>query len=295
MRVTSDTAIETINLTKRYSGKTVLDNVCLNVPKGSVFAFLGTNGAGKTTTIHILLDIIGRTSGQARVLGLDCARKSLEIKRRVGFVAEGQSMYDWMSVDEIIRFCRRFYSSWDDDIASDLKARYELSGESKVGELSRGTRGKLSLLLAMAYKPELLILDEPTSGLDVLVRHDFLKGVIELIQEEGRTVFFSTHQVSEVEKVADWVGIIDQGKLIWCSPMDDLKASVKNVVLSFDSPRPIPTDIPNLIRVEHVGRQSSLIIKCITEDTMSAIHKLRPTSIVVEDMGLERIFIEMAG
>lgn len=289
----SDLAIETVNLTKRYGSKTVLDNVCLNVPRGSVFAFLGTNGAGKTTTIHILLNILDRTSGKARVLGLDSVRQSLEIKRRIGFVAEGQSMYDWMSIDEIIRFCERFYPAWDRAFAGELKYRYELPGESKVGELSRGMRGKLSLLLAMAYRPELLILDEPTSGLDVIVRHDFLKGVIELIQEEGRTVFFSTHQVNEVERVADWVGIIDQGKLIWCSSMDDLKDSVKRVVLSFDSPKPIPTDLPDLLRVERAGKETSMTFRSVSDEVMTAIHALKPTEVTVESLSLERIFMDL--
>lgn len=289
----SDPAIETAGLTKRYGSKTVLDDICLRVPRGSVFAFLGANGAGKTTTIHILLDILDRTSGQARVLGLDCVRQSLEIKRRVGFVAEGQSMYDWMTINEIVRFCRRFYPGWDDVFAANLQSRYELPGKLRVGELSRGMRGKLALLLAMAYRPELLILDEPTSGLDVIVRHDFLRGVVELIQEEGRTVFFSTHQVNEVEKVADWVGILDHGKLIWCSSMDDLKASVKRVVLSFDSPRPIPTDIPNLLRIEKAGRQASMTVQNLSDEVMAAIHALRPTDVTVEDMSLERILIDM--
>jgi len=291
--MTSDLAIETIDLTKRYGRHSVLDNINLKVPRGSIFAFLGTNGAGKTTTIHILLDILDRTSGRASVLGLDCARQSLEIKRRIGFVAEGQSMYDWMSVDEIIRFCRSFYPGWDDDLAEQLRYRYELPNDSRVGELSRGMRGKLALLLAMAYRPELLILDEPTSGLDVIVRHDFLKGVVELIQEEGRTVFFSTHQVSEVEKVADWVGIIDHGKLIWCSSIDELKASVKRVVLSFDEPKPITSDIPNLLRVEHVGRRTSLVVKCLSAETMAAVRRLGPTEVTVEDLSLERIFMDM--
>ena len=292
---TNDLAIETTHLTKRYGRRTVLDSVSLRVPKGTVFAFLGANGAGKTTTIHILLDILDRTSGQAKVLGLDCARQSLEIKRRIGFVAEGQSMYDWMKIDEIIRFCRGFYSDWDDSLAQDMKHRYDLPGSSRVGELSRGMRGKLALLLAMSHRPELLILDEPTSGLDVIVRHDFLKGVVEVIQEGGRTVFFSTHQVNEVERIADWVGIIDQGKLVWCSSMEDLKNSVKRIVLSFESTRPIPTDVPNLLRLENRGRQISMTVNKVSPETMAAIHALRPTDMVVEDLSLERILVDMVG
>lgn len=291
--MSSELAIQTTNLTKRFGANTVLKNVNLNVPVGSVFAFLGTNGAGKTTTIHILLDILDRTSGEAKILGLDCVRQSLEIKRRIGFVAEGQSMYDWMTVDEIIRFCKRFYPAWDDTLADDLKYRYELPGELRVGELSRGMRGKLALLLAMAYRPELLIFDEPTSGLDVIVRHDFLKGVIDHIQEDGRTVFFSTHQVSEVEKIADWVGIIDHGELICCSSMEDLKENVKRVVVTFDNPKPISSDIPDLLRVEKAGRQASLTVRSVSQNFLAAINKLNPSDIRVEDLSLERIFMDM--
>jgi ABC-2 type transport system ATP-binding protein len=196
-------AIETVELTKRFGKQFAVDHLTMRVPEGSVFAFLGRNGAGKTTTIRIMLDLLDRTSGEARILGLDCVRESLEIKRRIGYVAEGQKMYDWMKVDEIIWFCKGFYPNWDDAFAAELKDKLELSGEKKVGELSRGTQAKLALLLAMSYHPELLILDEPTAGLDVVVRRDFLEGVIELIQEQGRTVFFSSHIVHEVERAAE--------------------------------------------------------------------------------------------
>ena len=236
MTASTGYAIETAGLTKRFGRNTAVDNLTLKAPRGSVFAFLGRNGAGKTTTIRILLDLLDRTSGEARVLGMDCIRDALEIKRRTGYVAEAQRMYDWMTVDEIIWFCKQFYPTWDDAFAADLKRRLELPGDRRVGELSRGMQGKLSLLLAMAFRPELLVLDEPTAGLDVVVRHDFLKGVIELIQEEGRTVFFSSHQVHEVERVADWVGIIDEGRLIHSSSLEELKSTVKRIVLTFDTP-----------------------------------------------------------
>ena len=219
-------AIETANLTKRFGRKAAVDGLSLKVPEGSVFAFLGRNGAGKTTTIRILLDLLNRTSGDAKVLGLDCVKGALEIKKRIGYVAEAQKMYDWMKVDEIIWFCKGFYPDWDDAFAAELKHRLEIPGDQKIGHMSRGMQAKLAPLLAMAYRPELLILDEPTAGLDVVVRRDFIEGVIEIIQEEGRTVFFSSHLVHEVERVADWVGIIDKGKLIHCSTTEDLKAGV---------------------------------------------------------------------
>ena len=288
-------AIETVGLTKRFGRQLAVDELMLRVPAGSVFAFLGRNGAGKTTTIRILLDLLNRTSGVARILGLDCVKNSQEIKKRIGYVAEGQKMYDWMKIDEIIWFCKGFYQGWDDAFAADLKDKLELPGSKKVGDMSRGMQAKLALLLAMAYKPELLILDEPTAGLDVIVRRDFLEGVIELIQQEGRTVFFSSHIVHEVERVADWVGIIDKGKLIWCSPMEELKSNVKRLVLSFDSIPSALSAIPGVLSIENAGRQSAVTVKDFSEVTVAAAKSLNPTDLSVQDLNLEDIFVAMVG
>lgn len=290
-------AIETCELSKRYRRQMAVDHLNMQVPKGSVFAFLGRNGAGKTTTIRILLDLLDPTSGEARMLGLDCVKGAMELRKRIGYVAEGQKMYDWMKVDEIIWFCKGFYEKWDDAFATELKDRLELPGNKKLSELSRGTQAKVALLLAMAYRPELLILDEPTAGLDVVVRRDFLEGVIELIQEEGRTVFFSSHIVHEVERVADWVGIIDAGKLIWCSSMDDLKAKVKRIVLTLNTPSPnFEVGEGSLIlSVEHNGRQSVVVVQNYCEETLTAARVMKPIDIRVEDMSLEDIFCAMVG
>lgn len=289
-------AIETVGLSKRYRRQMAVDDLTMRVPTGSVFAFLGRNGAGKTTTIRILLDLLNRASGEARMLGLDCVKDAMELRRRTGYVAEGQKMYDWMKVDQIIWFCKGFYPTWDDAFSEELKDKLELPGDKKLGELSRGTQAKVALLLAMAYRPELLILDEPTAGLDVVVRRDFLEGVIDLIQEEGRTVFFSSHIVHEVERVADWVGMIDAGKMIWCSTMDDLKAKVKRVVMTLDTPtRDFSAMGLQVLSVEHSGRQSVAVVQDFSEKTLAAAQALKPTDIRVEDMSLEDIFCAMVG
>ena len=295
MQSNSECAIETVGLTKRFGKNTAVDGLTMRVPTGSVFAFLGRNGAGKTTTIRILLDLLDRTAGEARILGLDCVKDSLEIKKRTGYVAEGQRMYDWMTVDETIWFCKGFYPGWDDALTGELKSKLELPGASRVGTMSRGTQAKLALLLAMAYRPELLILDEPTAGLDVVVRRDFLEGVIDLIQEEGRTVFFSSHIVHEVERVADWVGVIDRGRLIWCSRMEDLKSAVRRLVLSFDSMPSSFAGISDLVAVETAGRQAVVTTKSFSESTVAQAKAMHPSDIDVQDLSLEEIFVALVG
>lgn len=295
MNVETANAIEIEGLTKRYGRHVAVNNLSFSVPRGSVFAFLGRNGAGKTTTIRILLDLLDRTGGRARVLGLDCVRDSLAIKKRIGYVAEGQKMYDWMRVDETIWFCKGFYPGWDDGFAAEMKTKLELPGDRRVGQMSRGMQAKLALLLAMAYRPELLILDEPTAGLDVVVRRDFLEGVIDLIQQEGRTVFFSSHIVHEVERVADWVGLIDHGKLVWLSPMEELKSSVKRLVMTFDTPPESFPSMKNVLRLEKSGRQAVVTVSDFSDKTLAAAKSRNPLDIRVDDLGLEDIFVAMVG
>lgn len=290
-----DAVIRTRGLCKRFGRHVAVEELDLQVPRGSVFAFLGKNGAGKTTTIRMLLHLLDKSAGEARILGLDSVRNALEIKRRIGFVADGQMMYDWMSVDELVWFCKGFYPTWNDAFAADLQRRLELNGKQKVKHLSRGQQAKLALLLAMAHRPELLILDEPTTGLDVVVRRDFLEGIIELIQQEGRTVFFSSHIVHEVERVADWVGIIDKGRLIWCSTLEELKASVRRLTLTFADPPGEITGVPHVLRGEHAGRQAVLTVAHFSEATLTAARALRPAQIEVADLSLEDIFVAMVG
>jgi len=291
----SDYAITTSNLTKRFGRKTVLDALSLRVPRGSVFAFLGRNGAGKTTAIRIMLDLLDKNSGEVQILGLDSVKESREIRRRIGYVAQNEEMYGWMTVDQHIWFCQGFYPTWDHALVAELKAKLELPGKMKVRDLSRGKQAQMALLLAMAYRPELLILDEPTAGLDVVVRRDFMEEVIELIQEEGRTIFYSSHLVHEVERVADWVGILDDGKLIYCAPMEELKARTRRIVCQFTAPPPAPPRLPGLLGTETVGKELLLTVRDYSEETLASVKTLHPVALQVEDLGLEDIFVAMVG
>jgi ABC-2 type transport system ATP-binding protein len=290
-----DYAIETHALTKRFGKKTVVDELTLQVPRGSIFAFLGRNGAGKTTTIRMLLDLLDRSGGTAEVLGLDCVKGAREIRRRVGYVAQNEDLYDWMTVDRMIWFCKGFYPTWDDALTAELKASLELPGDARIRSLSKGKQAQLALLLAMAYRPELLILDEPTAGLDVIVRREFLEGVIALVQEEGRTVFFSSHLVHEVERVADWVGIMEEGRLLYAAPLDQLKAGVRRIVTRFADTPPAAPAIPGLLGAEAVGKELLLTVRDFGDDTLAAVRALSPQEIRVEDLGLEDIFVALVG
>jgi ABC-2 type transport system ATP-binding protein len=288
-------AIETHGLTKRYGKKLAVNGLDLAVPTGSVFAFLGRNGAGKTTTIRMFLNLLGRTSGDIRVLGLDPAKCDQEIKRRTGYVEEGQHMYGWMKIDEIIRFCADFYPTWDSAYAEELLKALELSPGEKIKNLSRGTQAKVALLLALAHRPELLILDEPTAGLDVIVRREFIEGIIDLIQEQGRTVFFSSHLVHEVERIANWVGIVDCGRMVECMPIEELKARVKRVKLTFENDAPESVQVGGQLTYKKQARQASLTIKDYSEKTLAEIDSLGARSFNVLDLSLEDIFVAYVG
>ena len=210
------------NVTKKFGSNVALDDVSFEVTPGTVFALLGENGAGKTTAIRIMLGLIEPDRGTSAVLGLDSKKDDLQIRRKTGYVPEQPMLYDWMSVVEIGRFISAFYNEgyWNEYLV--LAKQHELPLETKIKSLSKGMRAKVSLCLALANDPELLILDEPTSGLDALVRREFLESMVRRA-EAGKTVFLSSHQIAEVERVADTVAILKKGKLIVLEHLETLK------------------------------------------------------------------------
>jgi ABC-2 type transport system ATP-binding protein len=206
-------AIEASGLTKRFGEILAIQDLDLTVPEGSIFAFLGPNGAGKTTTIKTLVNIMSPTKGSSTVLGVDSLKLGPDEFAQIGYVSENQEMPEWMRVDQFLEFCKVMYPTWDDEFCRALIDQFGLPVRQKLKSLSRGMKMKAALVSSLAYRPKLLIFDEPFSGLDPLVREEFVSGMLDVTENERWTIFISSHDIDEVERLADWVGIIDKGVL----------------------------------------------------------------------------------
>lgn len=228
----SELAISTDGLVKTYPQARALDGLTLRVPRGSVYGFLGRNGAGKTTTMKILLGLSRATAGAGQVLGFDLQTHLAEILRRTAFVGEGKALYGPLTPAQLVRYNRGFYADWSDEAAEQYARRFEIPMRTPYAKLSKGNRTKVCLLLALAQNAELLMLDEPTTGLDPVVLDEVLRALIEDHANEGRTVFFSSHLLSEVEQIADWVGILDNGKLLLEARLDDIRSQYRLLIAS---------------------------------------------------------------
>ncbi len=286
----TELAIETSGLTRRFGRLVAVDGVDLQVPKGSVYGYLGLNGAGKTTTIQMLMGFIQPTAGEMSVLGFNPLREDVAMKRAVSYVPERVQMYDWMRVREMLWFGANIHPYWDREFAEHLRARFELPSERRIGQLSRGMQGKMALTMALASRPVLVVLDDPTAGLDAVVRREFMESIVGILQEAGTTVFFSSHIIDDVERVADRVGILHQGKLIVQRPLEELKASVKRVVATFPAvARAIADD--DILQQEGEGRQRAIIWADCAEEKLHKLAAAGATDIKVEDCSLEDIFV----
>ena len=230
--------LELENVSKRFGNNIALDQVSYSVEPGTVFALLGENGAGKTTTIRILLGLTDADGGKATVLGLDSKKDDVVVRQKVGYVPEQPMLYDWMSVGEIGKFTAAYFPAGYWEAFCKQIEEYDLPIGTPVKSLSKGMRAKVSLSLALAHDPELLILDEPTSGLDALVRREFLESMVDRAAT-GKSVFLSSHQIGEVERVADHVAIMKKSKLLTVEPLERLKATshLITATLTNDAPR----------------------------------------------------------
>lgn len=277
-----------------FPGCDALRGVDLELTEGKVLALLGENGAGKTTFIRTLTGFQQPSRGECRVLGLDPSSQSEEIRRRIGYVSDAPALYDWMRVDEIGWFAAAFYS--DNYLAEyrDLIQHYEVPLDRKIKYLSKGQRAKVALALALAHDPELLILDEPTSGLDPLVRREFLESMLDRVAT-GRTVLLSSHQIAEVERVADEVAILHQGKFRIQGPLQELRESISEVTISLEDPLgAIPElEAPAEVLYERTeGRQSRLVVRGFTPAMKEQLERTSSVvSVRVHNATLDEIFV----
>jgi ABC-2 type transport system ATP-binding protein len=289
--ILDENAIETRGLGRRFGKFEAVKNVSLKVPRGTVFGLLGVNGAGKSTIIKMVMGHLRPTAGEVRVLGRALGEDLLGIRRRVAYVSENRYMYDWMTVEESIRFTRAFHETWDDRKAADLLKRFSLPAGKKVRQLSRGNRARLCLLLALSFNPELIVLDEPTSGLDPIVRRDFIENIVAEIAEEGKTVLFSSHIVEEVERVADYVGIMDEGELLMVSTVDDIKLSYKRVRYATNGTRPEVAGVPGVLMVENGRHEQVLTVHGFGDETLQLLGERGVKNPEVLPISLEDVFV----
>lgn len=288
-------AVQVSGLSKFYDGKAVVKNVSFSIPTGTVYGFLGCNGAGKSTTTKMMMGMVPADSGSVRLLGHDIHEMSPRVRERIAYIAEGHPFYSWMTIRDAIQFTKSFYRNWNEELLQQMLDHFGLSVKKKIKRLSKGQQAQVSLALAMAPQPELLIMDDPTLGLDTVVRREFLESMIQIIQRQGRTIMFSSHVLGDVERVADRIGIMVGGVLRVDCTVDEFKQAVRKLVLQFGGTIPENLSFPQASGV--VGSRTVLdrlevIVVGLNEEHQHLAESLGPKQITVEEMNLEDAFVE---
>lgn len=283
----SNLAIDIQAVHKSFRRKQVLRGMSLRVERGKTFAFLGRNGAGKTTTIQMLLGLLHRDEGAIRVLGHDPEKQPLEVRSQVGYLAEDQTMYGWMKCGDLLRFMAPFYATWDHDLALKYAKEFEVPLGQKIKTLSKGQNVRLGLVLALAHRPELVILDDPALGLDPIMRKQFNRDLITHLQGEGRTVFYSSHLLYEVEPVADEVAILKEGQIVRQAETEALRADVKQIITHREAAQTLAEEF-HVLDARRDGDELALVL----EGAELALENLECEGIDhrVVDLNLDEIF-----
>ncbi len=288
----NENIIETEGLTKYYGPILGVKDLNLQVKRGEIFGYLGPNGAGKTTTIKLLLDLIHPTKGRVKIFGLDAHRDTLEIRKKIGYMTIDFNLYENMTGEEFLIFCQSFYSNKDKRFKEKLIKKFEIKIEGKIKTYSHGTKQKLALAQALLHQPELLILDEPTIGLDPLMQNEFLN-LIKEQKSEGKTVFMSSHILSEVEKICDRVGILKKGTLIVTKNINELKRTTERtlrVVFQKEVPEK-ELEMEGITKIEKEGNKYILTIAGNEEEVLKKINSYPLFSLNFEEADLEDIFL----
>lgn len=286
--------IETTDLTRRFGKMEAVHGLTLAVPEGSVMALLGPNGAGKSTTIKMLMGLIEPTSGTARVLGVDSRKLGEKEKAQIGYVSENQQLPLWMTVRQFLDYCRPFYPTWDRELEKTLLAQFALPEDRKLKHLSRGMMMKAALLSSLAYRPKLLVLDEPFSGLDPLVRDEFIRGVLEVSALGEWTVLVSSHDIDEVERLADHVAVLESGRLRLCEPTETLQGRFRRVEVT-GAPESA-TVVDGWLEWERAGALTKFIATNYAGEATEEGWRLRfgDATVTATAMSLREIFLTLA-
>lgn len=287
----SEQAIVTENLSKSFGAQVAVSELNLQIQPGAVYGFLGRNGAGKTTTMRMLLGLVRPTKGSARVLGLDPASEPdlMRILDRVAFVPQRKQLYPWATPAELVRMNRGFFPRWSEEMARGLAQRLEIPMKTIFKKLSIGNQSKVALLLALAQEAEVLILDEPTAGLDPVMVDEILRTLVEDHISKGRTIFVSSHHLGEVEQVCDWVGILEEGRLLLESRLEDIRQDFRLVIASGEGLPVVPS--PNVVSATSDGRFRRYILAREAEQFAAELRGQGANILEISPLGLRELFL----
>jgi ABC-2 type transport system ATP-binding protein len=292
-------AIEATRLTYRYGKHVALADLDLAVPQGALYALLGPNGSGKTTLLQILMGLRRPTTGRVSLLGLDAHELTIRERSTIAYIAEGQSLPAWMRLEQLESYLAPLYESWDPALANDLRRRFALDPRRKIGTLSRGEQMKAAMLCALAPRPRLLIMDEPFTGMDALVKDELVQGLLESAGSEGWTILLASHDIGELELLADWVGFLAAGRMQLSEPMEVLKQRFRRVEVTAPEPPPLSALGPT-IDVWSVERSAARVSALVSESGPASVEAaLRArvpaaSHIEVRDASLREIFVALA-
>jgi ABC-2 type transport system ATP-binding protein len=291
---TPDLAIEADGVSRSFDGTTALSNFTLRVPRGTIYGFLGRNGAGKTTALKIIAGLIKPDQGSVRVLGMDPFEFTTEDRQRVGYLSEKQILPTGMRVGGLFAFCAPFYPAWDQALVDRLTASFRIDRCKRIGTLSQGAQRQVAFILALAQRPELLLLDEPASTLDVVARREFLDEILDLLRQDGPTVFLSSHILSDIERVADHIGILADGALKISEPLDRLKDTIKKVRFYDFNRDPGSFVVPGAFRSDRSGREWLVTLRLEDSAQLDSTARLWGARYEIQDLNLEDIFVEIS-
>jgi ABC-2 type transport system ATP-binding protein len=291
----AEAVVAITGLCRRFGSKTVLNGVSMYVPRGGVFGLVGENGAGKTTLIKHILGLLRAEAGTVNVFGLNPVVEPVNVLGRIGYLSEQPDLPDWMRVDELLRYMRAFYPNWDAAYAEKLREQFGLDPSARLKTLSKGQQAKAGLLAAQAHRPELLLLDEPSSGLDPIVRRDILEAVIRTVADEGRTVFFSSHLLEEIERVSDHIAMLHQGKLVLCGSLDEIKTQHRTFTLRFAVAQSKAPVIEGALGITGRGREWAVMCNGTRHELPAVATRLGAEIVDEHGPSLNEIFVAHAG
>lgn len=290
-------AIQLRNLTKTFPGGLVgVSGLNLEIRPGTVYGLMGRNGAGKTTTIRLLMGLLRPDKGDARVLGEDLREANRALRAKISYVSQSEQIPGWMTLRDLSRYVGNFYEKWNQSFAEDLAIRWGISSLQPVGNLSGGEQRKAAIILALASEPEVLVLDEPAAGLDPLSRRELINEVVGVLtRHSSATILFSTHIISDLERVAEWVGVLERGRLIMNRPLDDLHGCFRRVQVIFPGDSPPPQFvIPGAAQTIVSGPVVSGVTEYFDAEHIEALKRWPGVRVQVFPLSLEEIFIELS-